>query len=234
MAYAASTRAASILRGVLLGMAFAGLLWPTLTSADSVDIPLTGGMLTIQNGGSDSFLTATGPDFSIGAPSGPLFVSPRCPIGPPCSPGSSFSPSTSVFGAIGGSVSYNGVSRPINDQSAVPGTAFASWSASAAPILMPPIGNPFTVTEPFLITLQVNLPNCATCFAGTGTIIHAAGAGGATFSFAPTTTGTPAWNLTSGAYEIVTPEPATGVLSVTALIIMGAAYLRRRRKGAAP
>jgi hypothetical protein len=233
MAYAASTRAASILRGVLLGMAFAGLLWPALTSADSVDIPLTGGTLTIQNGGSDSFLTATGPDFSIGAPSGPFFVSPRCPIGPPCSPGSSFSPSTSVFGAIQGGVTYAGVSRPINDQSAVPGTAFASWSAVADSILMPAIGDSFTVTEPFSIALEVNFPNCATCFSGNGTHIHATGAGVAAFSFAPTTFGTPAWNLTSGAYEIVTPEPATGVLSVTALIIMGAAYLRRRRKGAA-
>jgi len=49
-----------------------------------------------------------------------------------------------------------------------------------------------------------------------------------TFSFANS-----ADALIESTPEIVTPEPATGVLSVTALIIMGAAYLHRRRKGAA-
>jgi hypothetical protein len=225
----------SILRGIILGMALAALLSATPTSADTVGIPLTGGTLTLQvAGGSsvDSHLTATGPDFSINAVSGPFFVPAGC-AGGPCSPGSFFSAGTSVFGAIAGGVSYRGVSEGVND-APVPGAAFASWSAGAGSILMPPIGDSFTVTEPFLITLEVRFANCPTCFnSNNGTLINATGAGVATFSFAPLAFGPPAWGLTSGVYQITTPEPTTGVLAATALIIMGAAYLRRRRRGAA-
>jgi hypothetical protein len=231
MAYAVSTRAASILRGIILGMALAGVLWPTPTSADMVDIPLTEGTLTLQvAGGSsvDSHLIATGPDFSIGAASGPFFVAAGC-AGGLCSPGSFFSAGTSVFGAIAGGVSYRGVSESVND-APVPGAAFASWSAGAGSILMPPIVNPFTVTEPFLITLQVSFANCATCFpSNNGTFINATGGGVATFAFAPMTFGPPAWGLASGVYQIATPEPSTWLLVVTVVAGLGITWRRHRR-----
>jgi PEP-CTERM motif len=227
MAYAASTRAKSILSGIILGMALEGLLWPTPTSADTVGIPLTGGTLTL--GLSDSFLNATGPAFSINAASGPLgLVLPGCP-GSTCSPGSFFSTSTSIFGATAGNVSYAGVSESITD-ALVPGAAFASWSAGAGSILIPPIGDSFTVTEPFLIALQVRFANCATCFpSNNGTLINATGEGVATFSFAPMAFGPPAWGLTSGVYRIATPEPATWLLVVTG--VAGLAWWRKRGRG---
>ena len=231
MAYAVSTRAAGILRGIIRGMALAGLFWPAPTSAlDMVDIPLTAGTLTMQVSSgfpSDSHLIATGPDFSINAVSGPFFVAAGC-AGGLCNPGSFFSAGTSVFGAIAGSVSYGGVSEGVND-APVPGAAFASWSAGGDSILMPPIGNPFTVTEPFLITLQVSFANCATCFpSNNGTFINATGAGVATFAFAPMTFGPPAWGLTSGVYQIATPEPSTWLLVVTMVAGLGITWRRHR------
>jgi hypothetical protein len=231
MADGVSTRAKIILSGIILGMALAGLLWRTPVSAAMVDIPLTEGTLTLQvsNGfSSDSHLIATGPDFSINAVSGPFFVAAGC-AGGPCSPGSFFSAGTSVFGAIAGGVSYAGVAEPITDAS-VAGFAFASWSAGAGSILMPPIGDSFTVTEPFLITLEVRFANCPTCFnSNNGTFINATGAGVATFSFAPMAFGPPAWGLTSGVYQIATPAPATWLLVVTG--VAGLAWWRKRGRG---
>ena len=232
MAYAASTRAASILRGIILGMALAGVLWPTPTSAVAmVDIPLTAGTLTMQvsNGfPSDSHLIATGPDFSINAVSGPFFVAAGC-AGSLCSPGSFFSAGTSVFGAIAGGVSYGGVSEGVND-ARVPGAAFASWSTVAESILMPPIRDSFTVTEPFRITMLVEFANCATCFpSNNGTLINATGAGVATFAFAPMTFGPPAWGLTSGVYQIATPAPSTWLLVLIGVAGLGVTWRWHRR-----
>jgi len=232
MAYAVSTRAESILRGIILGMALAGLLWPTPTSAvDMVDIPLTEGTLTLQVAGgssTNSRLIATGPNFSIAAGSGPLFVAAGC-AGGVCSPGSFFSASTSVFGATAGGVTYAGVSEFITDAS-VAGAAFASWSAVANSILMPPIRDSFTVTEPFRLTMLVEFANCATCFPSTnGTFINATGAGTATFAFAPMTFGPSAWGLTSGVYQIATPAPSTLLLVLIGVAGLGVTWRWHRR-----
>jgi hypothetical protein len=226
---------ASTLRGIVLVMALVAF-WPTAAWADTIGVPLTDGTLKLpaQVGfsfDSDSRLVATGPDFSFGAFSGPFFAPPRCFSGL-CAPGSSFNANTSVFGAFSGGVTFRGVSQSVNDQAAVAGSAFASWTVTAAPIVMPPIGDPFTVTTPFLLDLTVSLADCATCL-GRHTAIDATGAGNATFSFsfAPFPGGGGgAWQATSAVYQInPVPEPSTWLLVPTAV---GLAWLARKKRKA--
>ncbi len=158
MAHATKT-SESTLPGIVLVMALAALLLPVAAWADTM-VTLDEGMLTLQVSGgtsTDSRLTATGHDFAIGAISGPFgFIGPHCD---PCVPGSSFQVGTSIFGAIGGGLTYAGVSYSIND-APVPNAAFVSWTAGGGGIVMPPIGTTFTATEPFSISIQARLPVC--------------------------------------------------------------------------
>jgi hypothetical protein len=227
----ATNTSESTLRGIVLVIALAAL-WPTAAWAGTIGVPLTDGTLTLQvSGGSvnDSTLIATGPDFSFGAASGPFgFLPPRCGVSDNCSPGSSFAASTGVLDPIGGGVTYAGVSQNFNI--GMGGSARAGWTVTAGSIVMPPIGDPFTVTTPFRLDIQVALADCATCFTKSTTLL-AAGAGDATFSFAPLGS---SWGLTSGVYEVTipinpVPEPSTWLLVPTAV---GLAWLARKKRKA--
>jgi len=221
MAHIAGTTPRSILSGIIL---FAMSAAPALAGADSVT--LTEGRLTFPVFGGGSFLSATGPDFSIGAASGPFGqVVPSCA---PCTPGSSLRTLTSVDFAIGGAVTYKGVSQIIND-TVIAGEASAGYSASAGFIVVPPIGgDSVTVIAPFQLVGHVGFATCPTCL--TKTPIDLTGGGVASFSF--TRSGS-AWNLTSGVYDIMAPEPGTGLLVVTAAVGLALLWWRPARRARA-
>ena len=167
------------LRGIVLVMALAALLFPVAAWADT--ILLESGTLTIltEMPAAGSILRASGPDFAITAISGLGSVLPQCNF---CSPGDTFSTRTGIGGAEGGGITAGGVTYSIIDGGGFPpGTSFASWLAAGAPIVLPPIGPALIVTEPFTISLQASLFDAG--FASRG--ITAAGGGEVTFTFAP-------------------------------------------------
>ena len=220
MAYIACTILRNILSGIIV---FAVLAAPAIAGADSVtftSVRLTEGHLTF------SVLVASGPDFSISAAAGPFSIVPFCD---PCTPGSSFDTRTHVDFGVFGMVTYKGVSEIVND-AGIAGQAAASWEASAGSILLPPIGDSATVSAPFQMVGEVRFANCPTCFpAVNGTYIDLTGAGVASFSFLRRGS---AWHLNSEIYEIMTPEPGTGLLVVTAAGGLALLWWRRARRGA--
>ena len=205
-------------------MVLAARLFPVAAWADTM-VTLDEGMLTLLvsgNSTTDSLLRASGPDFAIVAPSGPLgLVGPHCPLF--CAPGESFATRTSIFGAIQGGLTFAGVTYGVNDGSNAPGTAFVSWTAGGADIVLPPLGPAFTVMEPFAISITAALHDPGPVTRG----LTASGGGVATFAFAPDSFGR--WSFTSGSYLIETPEPATWLLVPTAV---GLAWLARRKRKA--
>ena len=228
----ATNTSARTLRGLVLVMALAALLFPVAAWAGTIGVPLTDGTLTLIGGVFyDAPLTATGPEFTISAVSGvPAFCGPfgsqlGCATPAPLD----VSISTGALGVSIGRVTYAGVMQTISSFPAPAGQARASLTVNASSILMPPIGDPFTRTTPFFLDLQVSLADCATCDMRS-TVIHAAGGGDATFSFAPSPSGS-LWLLTSAVYQITipinpVPEPSTWLLVPTAV---GLAWLARKK-----
>ena len=231
MAHATKT-SESTLRGIVLVLALAALLFPGAAWADTM-VTLQEGMLTLRVSGgtsTDSQLTAIGPDFALNAASGPLgFTGPHCD---PCVPGSSFGIGTSIFGATTGSLTFAGVSYGVND-APVPNAAFVSWTAGGAGILMPPISTTFTAIKPFSISIQARLPVCQnnSCVPGAFNSVTATGGGVATFTFAPDpfSPGT-RWLLSSGTYLIETPEPGMWLLVPTAVGLAWLTHKKRRSR----
>jgi hypothetical protein len=200
-------------------LTFGGLVWPSYAASVSiVDVPLTAGALTLNVHPPDATLAVTGPDFSLFAVTGFFgVVLPSCE----CLPGELFKAGVNMSFAPGGTVTYAGVTTIISD-SPTPGFAHASWTGTADPFLMPPLGDPFTVTEPFALTMSVTIPNCPACG---GTVIHAFGDGLVTFGFRQNADGT-AWLLTSGVYTIVS-EPGAWLWLVAGAVGLGG-FMRNR------
>src|SRR5262249_19961257 len=143
-----------------------------------------------------------------------------------CAAGSVVTASLHTDFAFGGSVTYHGISLPVND-APVPGSVTLSWNLVAAPIVMPSVvGGPFTISEPFSVTDHVGFRFCQTCIPGVSSI-DGSGVGIAMFSFAPC--GTRDWMLTNAAWTIMTPEPSAIVLVATVLGGLGVCAWRRLR-----
>lgn len=187
-------------------------------AAVNVNVLLTDGTITFN--GSTVELHATGPNLVVSGFDPFVIPLPAC-LGL-CQPGEVVPAGMNVSFAFGGAVTYAGMNVSVID-SGLPPFATLSWTVTADPILMPPLGDPFTVTEPFLITLHVGLDNCPNCIPGV-TGIDATGSGIATFSFAQSGR---AWDQTSAVWTIQTPEPGTWLLLATGCI--GLTWLRWRR-----
>ena len=191
-----------------------------------IDVPLTQGTIAVHlslGTAVDSTLGATGPDFVIGLASGPIGVTlPGCVA--LCTPGATFSPGMNVFGAIAGEVTYAGLNQPVNN-APVAGNAFASWVVTADSFVLPAFGDPFTITEPFALSIEVRLADCPTCQSHSTTIL-AFGAGLATLSFANDGV---TWGLTSTSYSLVA-EPGAWPWLVAAAACLALVLSRKRRQ----
>jgi len=157
---------------------------------------------------------ASGPGVSLALLSG-QGASPGCQ---PCVAGLPFTTTEQNGTTITGTMTIQGVASPIGK---------SQWFFDAPPILLPSVVSPggFAASVPFTMGFGTQINGAPESVVGLGT---------ASFTFTPDVLfPTTRWQLESGVYTI-TPEPTTGWLVLTGVLLVSAVGIRReyRRGGA--
>jgi PEP-CTERM motif-containing protein len=182
--------------------------------SDFIQIQLEAGGMHLD--GISGKLDVSAPGLSILADAG-IFDSTHYPLGEDLRPGNVVSFSGSWIGT-GGVVTWQGTTfstggsrDPLNE-----------FLVSTPTIVVPSLGDPFTVVLPFTLTYNVRQPDFSL------PALHAFGAGFATVEFEPDALSR-GWLTREAVYRIgVVPEPATWLLVASGVLFP--AGLRRRRK----
>jgi hypothetical protein len=222
----ATNRSESTLRGIVLVMALAALLFPGATWADTV--VLDDGAVTLRYGGFHpavigTTIEATGPGTTINLVTGLGALGGSCGL---CFPGTTVDPSGDNSTTVAGTVTYLGVMYHVGagpDELVISGESF----------ILPGLADHFSASVPFHMGLRTDLCSVAfQCFGGLFDIrLVSQGQGIATFTFVPDPEFPDRWAPESGIYEIQPiPEPGTWLLVPTAI---GLAWLVRKKRKAA-